>query len=242
MKKFLEEQETAAQPPEPRGDRTPYQAADKVMEEESGKKMQDETIPEETDAQEEKQVEWDGSEAELVADDSTAEYEEQQTGIKLKYSLKSKEIFYALIKTQYTSARIALSVTAAVLCVFTAVVFLVRMNLFGDQTGGLLATVCGILFLIIIGMPAAGMKFHSRELADGNEIKMKIYPDHIQMGLAEKQWEIPLDGTSERTIFQNLMILYIGGKNMVILPLRCVEPTVLPEVQAMIFAGTEPKQ
>jgi len=242
MKKFLEEQETAAQPPEPRGEQTPYQAAERMMEEESGETMLDETMPEETDAEEE-QVKWDGSEAELVADDSAAEYEEQQTGIKLKYSLSSKEIFYALIKTQYTPTRIALSVTAAILCVVTAVVFLVRMSLFGDPTGGLLAVVCAILFLIIIGMPAARIQLRSKKLADGNEIKMKIYPDHIQMGLAERQWEIPLDGTSERTIFRNLMILYIvGGKDMVILPLRCVEPTVLPEVQAMIFSGTEPKQ
>ena len=29
-----------------------------------------------------------------------------------------------------------------------------------------------------------------------------------------------------------------GKKHMVILPLRCIEPNVLPEIQAMILSGT----
>ena len=240
MIKFLEEQETAAQPPEPRGERTPKQAAQRMLEEESGETMLDETTPEETDADDEEQVEWDGSEAELVADEST-EYGDHHTGIKLKYSLKSKEIFYALMKTQYTSTRIALSIIAVALSAVVVVGFLIRINTTGETGMAWLVLLCGILMIVISVVPTAEMKHHSKKMADGNEIKMKIYPDHIQMGHEDKQWEIPLDGTSERTIFQNLMILYIGGKNMVILPIRCVEPNVLPEVQAMIFAGTEPK-
>jgi hypothetical protein len=38
---------------------------------------------------------------------------------------------------------------------------------------------------------------------------------------------------------KGLIVLYIGSQ-IVILPLRCIEPAVLPEVQAMLFAGTRP--
>ena len=36
--------------------------------------------------------EWDGSEAEIVVDDESEEYEEENTGIKIKYTLKPEEI------------------------------------------------------------------------------------------------------------------------------------------------------
>jgi hypothetical protein len=236
MKKFLEEQDSAAQPPEPQGDQTPYEADQTGVDKESG-----ETLPDETDSEEEEKVEWDGSETELVADDSAAEYEEQHTGIKLKYSLKSKEIFYALFKSRYTSTRIALSAVAVVLCAVMAVAF-VNVKSAENAGSGTLSALCIILIFLILGLPVAHINSRSKELADRHEIKMKIYPDHIQMGAEETQWEIALDGTSRRTVFQNLLILYVDGRDMVILPLRCVEPSVLPEVQAMIFAGTNPIQ
>ncbi len=241
MKNFPEEQDTASQPPEPRGEQTPDPAQERKLEEESGETLLDEAIPEETE-EEEENVEWDGSEAELVADEDASEYEEQQTGIKLKYVLTSKEIFYALFTTQYTMRRIVLSAAAIVFCVITAAASLQKMGASSEQGMEQLFVTCIILILLIPGMPLLRMLFQSRQLADGKESRMKIYPDHISMGSEETRWEIPLDGSCERTVFHDLVILYIGDKNMVVLPVRCVDPSVLPEVQAMIFAGTEPKR
>ncbi|HEX3039629.1 MAG TPA: hypothetical protein VHP54_04995 [Caproiciproducens sp.] len=238
MKNFPEEQDTASQPPEPRGEQTPDPTQEKKLEEESGETLLDETIPEE----EEENVEWDGSEAELVADEDASEYEEQQTGIKLGYVLTSKEIFYALFKTQYTMRRIALSAAAIVFCVITAATSLQKMRASSEPGMEQLFVACIVLILLIPGLPLFRMLFQSRQLADGKESRMKIYPDHISMGSEENRWEIPLDGTCERTVFHDLVILYIGEKNMVVLPVRCVEPSVLPEVQGMIFAGTQPKR
>nr|WP_319489600.1 hypothetical protein [uncultured Caproiciproducens sp.] len=218
MKQFLKEQDTTSKPPEPRGEQTP------VEEEPGGKR-----------------VEWDGSEAELVADESALAFEEQHTGIKLKYTLTSREIFKVLRKGQYTNTRITLSIVAAVLSAVLAAAFLVRFSETGDSRYASLGAVCLMLIFIVAVLPSIIIKMHSSKVADGREIRMKIYPDHIEMGLPDKKWEIPLDGTSESTQFDNLMVLYINDRNMVILPLRCVEPAVLPEVQAMIFAGTQPK-
>lgn len=218
MKQFLKEQETTSKPPEPRGEQTP-----------------DEEQPEKSS------VEWDGSEAELVADESALAFEEQHTGIRLKYTLTSREIFKVLRKSQYTNTRITLSIIAVVFSIILAVAFLVRFSSTGDSRYASLAAVCLMLILIVAVLPSIIIKMHSSKVADGREIRMKVYPDHIEMGLPDKKWEFPLDGTSECIQFDNLMVLYIDDRNMVILPLRCVEPAVLPEVQAMIFAGTQPK-
>ena len=243
MKRFLDEQETDSKPPEPRGERTPEEAAQYTLAEESGETMSDETMPEELDAAEdnEERVVWDGSEAELVADDGAAEYEEQNTGIKLKYSLKSEEIFKAMMKNQYTKTRIFFSVTAVLLS-FVLIGSSIRASVVGNGGFGLLVAVCAALILLTVGIPFVNTSRLAKKTAADSKVKMKIYPDHIEMGRDEAIWEIPLDGTRERTVFQNLILLYIDAKNMVILPLRCVEPAVLPEVQAMIFAGTQPKK
>lgn len=240
MKNFFEEQDSASQPPEPQGEQAPEPTEQREQEEMSGEMMPDETIPEET-SDDEGNVEWDGSEAELVADDDASQYEEQQTGIKLKYILTSKEIFYALLKTQYTMRRITLSAAAIVFCVITAATTLRQMRISSEIGMEQLFVTCIVLIFLIPGLPLLRLLFESRKLADGKETRMKIYPDHISMGSEETRWEFPLDGTCERTVFHGLVIFYIGDKNMVILPLRCVEPSVLPEVQGMIFAGTHPK-
>ncbi len=190
----------------------------------------------------EEPVEWDGSEAELVADETAAEYEEQTTGIKLKYVLKAEEIFTAMRKTQYTQTRIAMMAAAILFSAILAIVIAVHAGVSGT-TGYLpLAVVCVLFVIAVVLTPLFHIRTMAREAANGKEVKMKIYPDHIEMGREETKWEIPLDGTCERVIFKNLILLYIDVKNMVILPLRCVEPAVLPEVQAMIFAGTQPKR
>ncbi|MBW7572920.1 hypothetical protein [Caproiciproducens faecalis] len=218
MKHFVKEQDTASKPPEPRGEQTPDE-----------------------DQREKDRVEWDGSEAELVADETALAFEEQQTGIKLKYTLTSGEIFKVLWKSQYTAARMTLSVIAVVLSAVMTAVFLTQFRATGDSRYLSLAVVCLLLILTVAVFPTAVIRVHSSKIADGREIRMKVYPDHIEMGLPDKKWEIALDGTSECVQVENLMVLYIDDRNMVILPLRCVEPAVLPEIQAMILAGTHPK-
>lgn len=236
MKKFANEQDSAAKPPEPQGEQTPEEAEQRMMEKDSGEVLLDETL-EELEEEETDSVEWDGSEAELVADEDAAEYEEQNTGIQLKYTLKQDEIFRVLMKTQYTQRRILLSVVAALLGILVAAVSFIRVS---EGQGGytVLGVVCLALILIAVPSPIVHMRSSAKTAADGKEIRMTVYPDHIEMG-TQNTWEIQLDGTVERSVLPDLIVLYIGS-NMVILPLRCIEPAVLPEVQAMIFAGTRP--
>ncbi|HEX3025988.1 MAG TPA: hypothetical protein VHR42_01990 [Clostridia bacterium] len=242
MKKFISEQDSAAKPPEPQGERTPAEADESLPEYESGEELLDETMEELQENEDtEEPIEWDGSEAELVADEDAAEYEEQNTGIQLKYVLKSQEIFRVLFKTQMTPKRTALTVTAALLGVALGVYFLIR-TVNGDHIAGSPGAICLILAGIILASPVLHIRSQAKNSENGKEIRMKIYPDHIQMGRGEGGWEIPLDGTVVRNVLKGLIFFYIDGNRLVILPLRCVEPSVLPEVQAMIFAGTSPSR
>lgn len=227
MKKFANDQDTAAKPPEPRGERAPEEAEQRRTESDGTG----------TEGPEQERVEWDGSEAELVADEGAAEYEEYNTGIALRYTLKEQEIFPVLVKTQYTQRRIALSVLAGVLGLVLGVYYLVQGAAGrGEFTG--LGIVCLLLVALVVPSPLYHLRSSAKAAADGREIQIRIYPDHFELGSRPGE-EIPLDGTVKRLSVKGLIVLYIG-KQLVILPLRCIEPAVLPEVQAMLFAGTQP--
>lgn len=198
---------------------------------------QGEQTPEE---EQEVPIEWDGSEAELVADD-TAEYEEQQTGIKLSYILRQEEILECLKKSGFIKTTGTRAVAETVILAVLAVVFFVTY-LLQQNTNALFFSIISLLLIAVIWIvPQQGMKHRAKELTDGKEIHMEIYPDTIVMGQGEGRWEIPLDGTSECEQDGSLFLIYSQDRT-VILPLRSVEPSVLPEVQAMIVSGTQPKQ
>lgn len=201
--------------------------------------------PEEpTDKKDENQVEdgaWDGSEAELVADDDAAVYEDPQTGIRLSYTLRREEIYQCLKSTGYIKTTGTRAIIEMAVLAIAAVLFFI--NWFSEyQTVSL---VLGILSILLIGViwvvPEWGLRRRAGVLASGAEMVMEIYPDEIVLNRGGSHAEIPLDGTASYAQYGNCMVLFHEGK-MAILPLRCVEPAVLPEVQAMILAGTTPRE
>lgn len=234
MQKYMTEQESASKPPERQGEPSPEEARQRDLEEESGETLLDETL------EEAEEFEWDGSEAELVADEDAAEYEEQNTGIQLKFTLRQGEIYAALVKMQYTQRRIALTAAAAVLGIFSAVLSFLNYSRLQEGQMLVFGVVCLVLVVLILWIPAARNRMRAKSLASGKEILMTVYPDHVEMGRGETGWEFQLDGSCGRDVVRDLLLLYIDGENTVILPLRCIEPAVLPEVQAMLYAGTRP--
>ena len=190
------------------------------------------------DGDSEEQVQWDGSEAELVADDDAAEYEDQNTGIKLSYILTQDEIFSCLkesgiCKTTGRRAVVESIILGALFLLFGCSYFMGH-----DKNALVFAAISLLLIPIIWLVPYFGIKKRARELADGKEIEIEIYPDVIEIGNGEGYWEIPLDGTCECAQFSNLFVFYPSGNRMLVLPLRCIEPAVIPEIHAMILAGT----
>ena len=77
-----------------------------------------------------------------------------------------------------------------------------------------------------------------KRLTSGEEVQMEIYPSLIEMGKAEQKWVIPLDGTVKCRKTNHLFVLQTDPTHITILPMRCIEPSVLPDVEAIILSGT----
>ena len=201
-----------------------------------------ETEPEEKRDDDEEAVEWDGSEAELVLDDDAADYEEPQTGIKLSYKLREKEVFRALEKSGFSKTLGKRALVEGVVLVLLAVLFFVTYARIGGTMNLFFGGIAVLALAAVALLPYLGRKKRARDICRDerlSHIEMEIYPDSIQIGHGEGEWEIPLDGSCRRDEHHNLLLFFPAGKrHMVILPLRCIEPGVLPEVQAMIVAGT----
>mgnify|MGYP001375491346 CR=1 FL=1 len=200
-------------------------------------------LPGEEDELSEEESLWDGSEAEFVEDEDAAEYEEQQTGIKLSYQLRTEEVFSCLKRSGFCKTSGRRAVVETILLCAVGILFFVS---FFFLSGGYNSLTLGILSFLLIGViwlvPRQGMKMRARALADGKNIHVSIYPDEVVIGEGAGAWEIPLDGTSEIEEFDNMLVLFAKGDRMLCIPLRSIEPAVLPEVEAMLFAGSRPKE
>ncbi len=190
----------------------------------------------------EEPIAWDGNEAELVADEDAAEYEDQNTGIRLNYTLRQDEIYECLRKSGFIKTTGKRAAIETVILGVLAVVFFAAYVVQKATDPLIFSIICLLLIAIIWIVPYQGIKNKARRTADGKEIKLSIYPDVIEIGEGEGYWEIPLDGTCEWTRQSNMIFLYASKGRILILPLRSVEPAVLPEVEAMIMAGAQKKE
>lgn len=228
MKDYPRENEENAQPPEPQGVQAPEE-----------KFPEEEEMPEE---EQEEPVQWDGSDAEIVSEGADQDYKDTVTGVKVSYVLKEEEIRACLRGTQFSSKRRKRMTVQMIIFSLLLVAFLALFFWKHAPDNLLFATICAALLFIMIFLPDIRIKQEARRAADGKEICMEIYPHKIEMGRGDRKWEIPLDGSCESAVYHQNIVVYFHGEDMVILPMRCVEPSVLPEVQAAIVAGTHPRE
>lgn len=183
---------------------------------------------------------WDGSEAELVADEDAAEYEEQHTGIKLSYVLTRQEIYEALRRSGVFKHAGKRAVAESVFLFAFSLIFFFSGLTQGRQGENLLrlSVICLLLIGVLWFVPWRGLNARAKDLADGKKISLEIFPDALQIGRGDGYWEIPLDGSARLALLPRLMVLHFEDK-LLIIPLRSVEPAVLPEVHAMLVSGTE---
>ena len=184
---------------------------------------------------------WDGSEAEFVPDEDAAEYEEHYTGIKLTYTLHRDEILACLKKGGYYNTTGKKVKIETALMALLGIMFTVSYFRYGGANNLWLAAVCLLVIAAVWVVPYFDMQGHSKQHANAQTF-VCIYPDEVVVGKSGSEWSIPLDGTSQFAEFENLMVLFAPQQKMVAIPLRAIEPAVLADVQAMLLAGTVPKE
>lgn len=189
-----------------------------------------------------KDHQWDGSEAELVEDDDAAEYEEHHTGIKLCYTLQPKEIHSCILNSEtYKERKKKMMFSLGFSFFFALLMFILYVF-----SKSILQLVLGILFLLLglfeVFLYSTEIKKRVRCFSTGKKAFVEIYPDNIVVSENDKEWEIPLDGSLKCEELDNMMLIYLEDKRVFVVPLRCVEPDLVADVQAMILAGTSPKK
>lgn len=191
-----------------------------------------------------KNPEWDGSEAEFVEDDDSAEYEIPETGIKLSYVLTQDEMYRCLYHSNSFKTKGARAVVQSIILALAAVIFFITYFI-GDNQYGIYNMFFGIVSLVMIAViwvvPYLHIKSMAKLLADGKTIETEIYPTHIDIGRDDGAWSIELDGSSEIEEFDNIFMIYTQkGQNFAI-PERVIEPEIYNEIRAILLSGTKPK-
>lgn len=197
------------------------------------------------DEQESENPEWDGSEAELVADDDAEEYEIPDTGVKLSYSLTRDEMYNCLRHSRMYKTRGARAVFSTVVFVLGAAAFFIAYFTAKNEFSGynlFFGIFCLCMTAVIWLVPFIHLKSLSRVMADGKTVEVEIYPDHLDIGSGAGAWSIELDGSSEITEFDSIFMLYTPKGQTFAIPARVIEPELYNEIKAILFSGTKPEE
>ena len=200
--------------------------------------LREETVPSETTDD----VEWDGSEAELILEDDIEEYEEKNIGAKIKYILSEEEIIEIFKHTEGYKKNQEIQKTHILLQCVLFVILFVLWILLKNNYYALLMLMPIICIGIIFWAPIFSMKRLAKDFYSGEEINAEIYPDKIQLTVKGKEREIPLDSSVKYEEIAGMIVLYPKEGDTLLIPIRAIEPEFLPDIQAMIFAGAAPKR
>lgn len=204
-----------------------------------------EELKENEENQSDENPEWDGSEAELVADDDAEEYEIPETGIKLSYALTQDEMFRCLYHSRIYKTKGARAVFETVVFALSAIAFFLACFFAKNQYSSY-NLFFGILCLVMIGVvwlvPYIHLKSLSKIMANGKTIEVEIYPDHLDIGKDDGAWEIELDGSAEIAEFDNIFMLSTPKGQSFAIPERTIEPELYNEIKAILFSGAKPEK
>lgn len=183
---------------------------------------------------------WDGSEAEIIIDDEGESYEEEDTGIKIKYSLTSDEIrsfvkrseIYQRNKKVQKKHTVVQSIFFVLMITF-AIIFKSRYYAW--------LSVYAVVFLVLIWLiPVIGVRRIVKKMFFNEEITAEIFTDKIEIVRGGQKREITLDGSCDYEEYDNMIIISSPCDGLsLIIPIRAIEPEFRAEVQAMLLAGSK---
>lgn len=192
---------------------------------------------------EEEKNNWDGTEVELVADRDAADYEEEFTGLKIRYMLTGEDL-YACLKASnpFKTTGVRAGVQTAILAFFGILFFVTYFLESPRQVSSIvLGVICFGIIAAIWLVPYGSLKSRAKKMTTGKTVTAEIFPDEIQIGEGEGAWTIPLDGTSYFQELDDLFVIRTPQNLLAIFPIRSIEPAMLPEIQAMLMSGTVPE-
>lgn len=197
---------------------------------------------EDAEEKEENSEPWDGTEAEFVEDDEAMDYEESYPGIKLSYTIKKEEIIECLRYNSDDGVKGARQIMELGLLVVLAVAFLVSFFITGNTLNLILSLVSAALIVLTFVAPIISIRVGAGRMATAKKMDVEIFHDNIVITSGPNEWEIPLNGTVEMTEHENMIMIFIPRDRIFVIPVRAIDPDFLPDVQAMLIAGTTPRE
>ncbi len=185
--------------------------------------------------------EWDGSEAEIVVDDESEEYEEENTGIKIKYTLKPEEIREFVQSSEgyekNKKAQKKHTIIQSIVFVLMVILSIITGNRYYLILSAFPIVSLGLIWIV----PYIGVRNLIGKVLRNQEFSVEVFPDKIDVTTKNSKKEIMLDGSCESEEFENMIQIFSDGELALIIPTRAVEPEFLADLQAMVLAGTRPR-
>lgn len=184
--------------------------------------------------------EWDGSEAEFIADEDANEYEDQYSGIKLKYKLNKDEVKSCLRRISYKKKINMISVIEIILLIIAFLVFVAWFFIYGGYSNLVLAGISLIVIAAIWSVPNIISKSNYTNRLYNEEFFIEVFPDEIIVkNETSSSYKIAMNQKSSYEESDNMIFVYSNNKILPI-PLRAIEPSVIGDVQAIIVSGSKP--
>lgn len=185
--------------------------------------------------------EWDGSEAEIVVDEESEEYEEENTGIKIKYTLKPEEIREFVQSSEGYEKNKKAQKKHTIIQSVVFVLMIILSIITGNRYYLILSVFPLVSFVLIWIVPYIGVRKLIGKVLRNQEFSVEVFPDKIDVTTRNSKKEIMLDGSCESEELKNMIQIFSNGELALIIPTRAVEPEFLADLQAMVLAGTKPR-
>lgn len=183
----------------------------------------------------------------LVSDD-TQEFEEQQTGISITCDPTEQEIYECISRIDGPEKK-KLSILLEC-CICALLVLAVWIFTKSVPTVLAAAVLAAVWVVVDVSALIQRLRKKAKQLAkkNGGEIRMTVYPDHLELPQSKQTKELPFDGTLRFFKTETAFALGVPPKApddreagaLLILPFRCIDADVLPYVEATFSAGARP--
>lgn len=181
------------------------------------------------------------ADSQIVVDDESEDYEHENTGIKIKYTLKPDEVEKFIRQSEGFAKNRKEQKRHTAMQIVIFVIMLVLGFLSTNKYYMLLALFPIVSLAFIWLAPYLGVKRLVRDILEQSDYSVEVFPDKIEVTSGNIEREISLDGSCEYSEFENMIFIFSEKGLDLIIPLRAVEEELKADVQAMIVAGTNPK-
>lgn len=179
-------------------------------------------------------------EGELPDTDTSEEYVEPTTGIKVKYSPTLGEIKDFVRRSRKYENKLKVQRKHTVIQSILFVLLVVLACLGGSIYYMIMAALPLLALLIMWAIPFLNIRASAQELIKEDEFTIEVFPDRLEVESKSGRKTLALDDTCKSEEYNNSIMIFNQGGSGLIIPLRAVEPELRAEVQAIIAAGSNP--